>query len=75
MDKLMTEAVEVQRQFTEHTDAAKELGPKRNKLVARLAKKYSKAEIATALNLTSQRIIQILKKENGETDVAKASAE
>lgn len=74
MEKLLEEAIETQKEFDHHTKEAKRLGPKRNKQIVQLSKKLTKAEIAKHLGLTSQRIIQILRKEKGEEKGASAQA-
>jgi len=65
MDAAMQEARETQQDFDKAQAEVKRLSPKRNKQIQKLAKTHTKAEIAKALGLTSQRVIQILKKSNG----------
>ena len=66
MDKQLERAVQIQKEYDAASKTMAELGPKRNKLVVQLAKKMRKSEIANALGISSQRVIQIIKKEQDD---------
>jgi DNA-directed RNA polymerase specialized sigma subunit len=75
MDKTMAEAIEAQQKLNAIEAEAKIWRPKRNKLVAQLSKKHTRAQVARALGLTSQRVIQILNKADQKKNKKVAATE